>query len=416
MSVSPDHMDDVVATELSYLFSPEAVRQSSVKMYKHAMNGNTHFIVDESLLNIAAAEVINVIQDNYPDLNIPYHSRWRHFEMPGVSLLEKLKTNMSAYTRQQTAQTGVDLIVASVLLDAGAGPKWQYTDAESGVSAGRSEGLGLASLNMFLKGGFSSSLSNPLMVDTDGLRQVSADALATHFQVSADNPLVGLEGRVGLLNSLGTAMLAKPDMFPNQRPGDLVAYLEKHHGNAIKAKDVLAAVILGFGDIWPGRTVLYNQNLGDVWEYAPFIDDAGQRIDSLVSLHKLSQWLTYSIIETLQNSGFVITHLDDLTGLAEYRNGGLFVDTGVLKLRDPSKANELHKPNSELIIEWRALTIYLLDLVADIIRKELGKTSDDLPLVKILEGGTWAAGRRLAQTLRDGATAPILLDSDGTVF
>ena len=404
--------NNTMANELTYLFSPEAVRHSSIKMYKHAMNGNTNFIVDESLLNEAAKLVTTLIRENHPDLNIPYHSRWRHFEVPGVTLLDKLKESFLDYTSQQKAETGVDLIVASVLLDAGAGPKWKYTDPENGVRVGRSEGLGLASLNMFMNGGFSSSKSNPLIVDTEALSQITPDALTAYFQVSSDNPLVGLNGRVGLLNSLGAAMLAKPEMFPNQRPGDLVSYLQRQHGNTIKAKEVLAGVILGFGNIWPGRTVFHNKNLGDVWQYAPF----GEGIDSLVSLHKLSQWLTYSIIETLQNSGFTITQLDDLTGLAEYRNGGLLVDTGVLKLRNQSKASELHKPSSELIIEWRALTIYLLDLLAEIIRKDLGKTSEELPLVKILEGGTWLAGRRIAQTLRDGATAPILLDSDGTVF
>ena len=402
----------IITKELNYLFSPEAVRLSSIKMYQHAMNGNTHFIVNESLLDKAANIVTALIRENHPDLNIPYHSRWRHFEIPGVTLLDKLKLSLLRCSSQKSAETGVDLIVASVLLDAGAGSQWKYTDPESEVSISRSEGLGLASLNMFLKGGFSSSESKPLMVDAKALSQITPDILAAHFQVSSDNPLVGLEGRVGLLNSLGSCMLDNPEMFPNQRPGDLVAYLQKHHGNSIKAKEVLAAVMLGFGDIWPGRTVLHNKNLGDVWHYAPF----GEGIDGLVSLHKLSQWLTYSIIETLQNSGSTITHLDDLTGLAEYRNGGLLVDTGVLKLRDSSQASELHKPSSELIIEWRALTVYLLDLLADIIRKKLGKTSEELPLVKILEGGTWLAGRRIAQTLRDGATAPILLDSDGTVF
>lgn len=404
--------NSIITNELTYLFSPESVRQSSVKMYRHAMNGNTHFIVDESLLDTTAKLVTTVISEKYPDLNIPYHSRWRHFEFPNVTLADKLNTSLLAYTNEQKATTGVDLIVASVLLDAGSGSKWKYTDAENGVSVGRSEGLGLASLNMFLNGGFSSSKLNPLMVDTKGLGQITPATLAAHFQVSSDNPLVGLEGRVGLLNSLGSAMMANPEMFPNQRPGDLVSYLQKQHGNTIQAKEVLAAVIVGFGDIWPGRTVLHNKNLGDVWHYAPF----GEGAESLVSLHKLSQWLSYSIIETLQNNGFIITQLDDLTGLAEYRNGGLLVDTGVLKLRDPSKAGELHKPSSELIVEWRSLTIYLLDSLADIIRKELGKTKEELPLVKVLEGGTWAAGRRIAQTLREGATAPILLDSDGTVF
>ena len=52
--------------------------------------------------------------------------------------------------------------------------------------------------------------------------------------------------------------------------------------------------------------------------------------DGLVPLHKLSQWLAYSLIEPLIEAGFSITEIDGLTGLAEYRNGGLFIDAGVL--------------------------------------------------------------------------------------
>ena len=34
------------------------------------------------------------------------------------------------------------------------------------------------------------------------------------------------------------------------------------------------------------------------------------------------------------DAGIEVTDIDGLTGLAEYRNGGLFVDTGVLAFRD----------------------------------------------------------------------------------
>lgn len=400
------------ASELHYLFSPEAVRQSSIKMYEYAVAGNTNFIVDESLLTETARLVIELIESKYPDLDIPYHSRWRHFDIPKVRLLTDLKALLLDLDQEEKAKAGVDLIVVSVLLDAGAGEKWRYAVPNSEVTIGRSEGLGLASLNMFLKGGFSDSNANPLIANAAALSKITVDELAAFFQVSSDNPLVGLEGRVELLKSLGAAMKANPEMFPTQRPGDLVTYLQKQHGKTLDAKDVLAAVILGFGNIWPGRTSYQGTNLGDVWHYAPF----GEGVDGLVCLHKLSQWLTYSVIETLQTNGFTVNNLDGLTGLAEYRNGGLFVDTGVLTLREINQAKSLHKPDSNLIIEWRALTVYLLDRLAEIIRHEFGKNPEEMPLVKILEGGTWLAGRRIAAQLREGSTAPILLDSDGTVF
>ncbi len=79
----------------------------------------------------------------------------------------------------------------------------------------------------------------------------------------------------------------------------------------------------------------------------------------LVPLHKLSQWLSYSLIEPLQWAGIEVTDIDGLTGLAEYRNGGLFIDTGVLTLRDPAAAQREHTVDSELVVEWRALTVAL---------------------------------------------------------
>jgi hypothetical protein len=136
----------------------------------------------------------------------------------------------------------------------------------------------------------------------------------------------------------------------------------------------------------------------------------------LVPLHKLSQWLAYSLIEPLQTSGIRVTDIDGLTGLAEYRNGGLFVDTGVLAFRDAAAAQQEHEVSSPLVVEWRALTVALLDRVADGLRRRLGRDATSMPLAKILEGGTWAAGRRLARERRADASSPVKVISDGTVF
>ncbi len=40
----------------------------------------------------------------------------------------------------------------------------------------------------------------------------------------------------------------------------------------------------------------------------------------------------------------------------------------------------------------------------------------EFPLGAVLEGGTWAAGRRLASAKRPGGPPPIHVISDGTVF
>jgi hypothetical protein len=133
-------------------------------------------------------------------------------------------------------------------------------------------------------------------------------------------------------------------------------------------------------------------------------------------LHKLSQWLTYSLIEPLQRAGLVVTDIDGLTGLAEYRNGGLFVDHDVLRLRYPDDAERSHDAGSSLVVEWRALTVALLDLLAERIRARLGRNAETLPLASLLEGGSWAAGRAAAYQRRTDGSPPIKILSDGTVF
>ena len=111
-----------------------------------------------------------------------------------------------------------------------------------------------------------------------------------------------------------------------------------------------------------------------------------------------------------------MTDIDGLTGLAEYRNGGLFVDAGVLALRNPDEALQAHEVGATLVVEWRALTVALLDRLAGIVRQRLGLDEVSFPLARMLEGGTWAAGRRIARDRRADGAPPLRVASDGTVF
>jgi hypothetical protein len=155
-------------------------------------------------------------------------------------------------------------------------------------------------------------------------------------------------------------------------------------------------------------------NLGDVWSHSllGLKDD----FNSLVPFHKLSQWMTYSLIEPIEEAGVKVKNVHLMTGLPEYRNGGLLLDKGLLSLKDESSKSKAHKPDSDLIVEWRALTIVLLDKIGQLVRQKLNKTENDFPLAKVLEGGTWWAGRIAAKELRADGTPPLKLESDGTVF
>jgi hypothetical protein len=311
-----------------------------------------------------------------------------------------------------------DLAIVSVLLDAGAGPDWRYVEGRTGETYSRSEGLAVASFDMFIAGAFSSNPDDPFRVDADVLLALTAEDLAQGFQVTADNPMVGLDGRAALLNRLGRTVAINPDIFgqhDDPRPGGLFdVIVARADGDRIDATAILDALLTYLGPIWPGRVSLAGTERGDTWRH-PAIETADQT-NALVPFHKLSQWLAYSLIEPLEWAGYTVVELDQLTGLPEYRNGGLFVDCGVISLKDSSEAAKSHAVNSALVVEWRALTVALLDLIAEPIRQKLGLDAQRFPLAKVLEGGTWATGRRLAKARRGDGSPPLSVISDGTVF
>ncbi|MBE9205084.1 URC4/urg3 family protein [Nostoc sp. LEGE 06077] len=397
---------------IEYLRSPRAIRERCGQIFTLVNEGKSrHFTCDLSQLGRVADYVIEVTRDGYPDLNIPFHSRWRNFEAQGVPRLAKLANLLAGLTPLQQAIAKFDLAIVSVLLDAGAGESWRYHESETGLSLARSEGLAIASFKMFCEGAF--SLSGLPQVDGLKLLRLTEVELAQGFQVSAENPLVGMSGRSQLLQRLGRVVIAFPHLFGEEtpRPGNLVNYLvSKSQNGQLAATTVLSAVLAGLSDIWPGRLTIDGVNLGDVWQHSAITDNG------LIPFHKLSQWLTYSLLEPLQELGLIITELDALTGLPEYRNGGLCLDLGLIRLKDPEILHSSHSVDSELIIEWRALTVILLDEIAATVRKKLGMSVAELPLVKILQGGTWTAGRKIAAQLRKGGKPPIQIDSDGTVF
>ena len=375
------------------------------------------FRVDLDRLAVTASYVADVIRDNYPGLKVPLHSRWRHFTFNGRDLWAETAGQVRWPDSKARARAELDLAIVSVLLDAGAGPDWRYADAQTGLLAGRSEGLAVASLRMFEAGLFSFNSRDPLRVDAQRLATLTADDLARGFCANNDNPLPGLDGRAALLSRLGRTMLENPEVFARSdtaRPGGLFDHLVAVNGQALSAPAILRALLIHLAPTWPDRLTLGGVPLGDTWRHhAIKRNDAS---NGLMPLHKLSQWLSYSLIEPLQTAGITITDIDGLTGLAEYRNGGLFMDAAVLVLRDPAMAEKPQAVDSELIVEWRALTVALLDRIAPLVRNSLGVSEAAFPLGALLEGGTWSAGRKFALHKRAAGSPPLNAVSDGTVF
>lgn len=402
------------------LLSAQAVRRHSTAIMSLAQSGKArHFTWHPERMALVSAYVTNVIRQRYPDLKVPYHSRWRHFEAGGVDRWSAVarEHGLDAHSaRLERARARVDLAVISVLLDAGAGPSWQYKDVPSEQTHGRSEGLGVASLRWWAAGGLSSDPHHPCQADAIGLERVQTADLSVAFQVSEGNPLVGLEGRANLLRQLALALRAHPEVFgrPDEpgllRPGHLVDTLFRQSPSGqVRAAHVLSLLLHTLGHIWPGRHELDGMPLGDCWPHP----DAP---DGWLPFHKLSQWMTYSLLEPLEDAGLAVVGLDELTGLPEYRNGGLLLDLGLLQARDRAFHTTRWAVDAEPIVEWRALTVAILDHLAEAVRGELGMTPEQFPLARVLEGGSWAAGRQIAQAKRPGGPPPVQLDSDGTVF
>ncbi|HEX8655419.1 MAG TPA: URC4/urg3 family protein [Allosphingosinicella sp.] len=380
-------------TPVRALLSAAAVRDRAHEMLEFALAGEVEgWSVDLGRMQATADLVASITRERFPTLDIPFHARWRHF----VAGAPKLPENDPA----ERARAAFDLVILSVLLDAGTGPGWRYVDPVTGEPFTRSEGLAVASQRMFEAGAL------------DDLAGLETETLAQGFQVSEDNPLAGLEGRAALLRRLGTQVAARPDLFVGGRLGGLYDVLAQDGG--VPAPDILALLLEALGPIWADRLTLEGVPLGDCWRH-PALRRA-DATDGLVPLHKLSQWLSYSLIEPLEEAGVAVTDIDGLTGLAEYRNGGLFVDIGVLTLADPADAARSHQVSDPLIVAWRAMTVALLDRLAPLVRERLGVGQAEFPLARMLEGGTWQAGRRIAAERRPGGGPPFNIISDGTVF
>lgn len=194
-------------------------------------------------------------------------------------------------------------------------------------------------------------------------------------------------------------------------------------------------LMTGLAPIWPeSRTAMDGVPLGDAWpcssmpqrrsssptspSFSPFPSASTggpggtEPWESILPFHKSTQWLAYSVMQPMQallRIHFAGTEL--LTGLPEYRNGGLFIDLGVLTLRGddherglqhyaddcrrkgvrPVEVAPMFEPSDDVIVEWRGVTIGFLDkLLVDVnaaLSAELNGA--ELTLPQLLEAGSW---------------------------
>jgi hypothetical protein len=304
--IPADHEGSSEEAAARRLLSSVAVRERAEAMFRLGTAGELeHFTIDLGRLGPCADEVVATIRTEYPSLDIPLHARWRHFAASGLDRWGALAGAVPWSDEGERARAAFDLAIVSVLLDAGAGTTWRYEEGRTGQTYGRSEGLAIASFDMFIGGAFSARPDQPYRADASTLAGLSVTELARGMQVSAQNPLVGLEGRASLLNRLGAAVEDNPEVFgvaDDPRPGGLFDHLaERAAGGRIPAPAILEALLLHLGPVWPGRITLGGIDLGDTWRHPAIrTEDA---TDGLVPFHKLSQWLAYSLVEPWKTPG-----------------------------------------------------------------------------------------------------------------
>jgi hypothetical protein len=412
--------------EAAWLRSAPAIRVQCAKLFALAEKDELEsWRLDLTKLPAASEYVLEVIRAEYPTLVIPYHARWRHFDVGSVDRTAALTRALrdEGLDAAGVARAKIELAIVSVLLDAGAGMGWRWKDPKDGRVYAKSEGLALASLQLFDGGGPFAS-DNGWQVTPHALAAVDATALGRAFQVTPTNPLAGFDGRLALLAKLGDAVAKAPHFLSKtggeRRLGNLFDALEAASEKTpsgrrrVRAPQILAALLEALGSIWPSRLSVAGVDLGDAWRH-PQLTARDQGL-GIVPFHKLSQWLAYSLVEPLIEAGLDVEDLDGLTGLPEYRNGGLLIDLGVIVPRDAKLLSTPLAPDHAAIVSWRALTVVLLDRMATLVRRSLGKSQADFPLACLLQGGTWTAGRKIAAARRGDGGPPLQIVSDGTVF
>ena len=303
---------------------------------------------------------------------------------------------------------------------------------------------------MFTAGLFSSSESEPCQVDANGLKKLNVETLGKALQVSESNPMLGLEGRAGLLVRLGDALGNQKYFGGDARPGNMlgkdrramqcarkgltgVDYLMNHKTTQMSSVPIIMLPTMwslfmdGLAPIWPeSRTQIDGVSVGDAWPCSSMPSSPPAELwETIVPFHKLTQWLAYSLMGPMTKLMKIRFSGEDLlTGLPEYRNGGLLIDTGLLTLKpaDAKRGLEAFNANAmksgqpkievvplftaddDVIVEWRAVTVGFLDELLLEVNRMLGMgMGDGLSLAQMLEAGTWKV-RFAVEVLNDWLT------------
>jgi len=363
-----------------------------------------HFLVELDQLPAAIDSLVATAKRDFGGLeNAPAHSQWHHFKFDRCDRLARWaeSTKLSPFER---GCAKIDLLFLCEAVDVGGLSKWRYYDPITQTDCSRSEGLAIGLLRMFEQGVFSSDPERRYSLDAKRLKEISAGDLALGLQCENNNMIDGgVEFRVTRLRTLGECLEAQPwfKVGDSHRPSGIANWiLNGPLSQGILAYDLLHIVLNSLGPLWPGEVRAQNAPLGDVWHYP--LNESNET--GLVPIHRIAQWITYSLFPPLNEMGVPAGGPSLLSGLAGYRNAGFLVDAGVLRVKEGVDLTAPLSLSSPLVVEWRALTVALIDKVHDLLQKQLGP-SGALSLPQV-HGLMWRSGRELARQRRPDTGAP----------
>ena len=406
----------------SELLSAAAVRQRCAAMFDLGLAGKLeHFTLDMARLDALAEQVAEMLSETAGENGAPFYASWRSFEAGGHDRWSMLGAYRQWQDVREMGRAAFDLAFVTAILGVDPGSDWRYHEAATGEDHTGADGLAIASLAMFAGGLFSAKTSDPLRADATILARLSDEEIASGLQHGPENPVAGFEGRCNLLRRLGEAVVLRDDLFAttdDPRPGGMFDLLFDEGQKApLAAGRILDVVLDGLVPIWPDRVAIDDIPLGDTWAHPALTQDAVPTDGAvLVPFHTMAQKLGLSLVEPLIWAGVDVADFNDLAGLADLEHGGLFVDAGVILPRDAKALSNQHDAGALFVVEWRALTVTLLDQLADKVRASAELDAEQLPLACIMQGGTLLLARKIALEKRGNDRPSLGLASDGTVI
>src|SRR4051812_39073918 len=99
------------AQEIDHLLSPKAIREKATAIFALCREGGTAFVYHPEKLKPTVDYVLEVIRDKYPDLKIPFHSRWGHFRAGGIDRVKEFDQLTAKMDSRERSRCKLDLVI-----------------------------------------------------------------------------------------------------------------------------------------------------------------------------------------------------------------------------------------------------------------------------------------------------------------